>query len=48
MRRCGILAWAAVCVGVMIMLALVLPKDIFWFALALALIYFGLRFIRGY
>lgn len=47
MRRCGIWAWAAVCVGAIILLSLILPRDIFWFLVALALIYFGLRFIRG-
>lgn len=46
MRRKGNWGCAAICIGVMIILALVLPSDVLWFFFAVALIYMGLWYIR--
>lgn len=47
MRRRNI-RWgcAAVGLGIIILLALVLPEKIWWLLLAVALIYMGLRYMR--
>lgn len=46
MRRTGLWGYAAVLVGAVIILSLILPRDLFLLLLAVALIYLGLWFIR--
>ena len=44
--RCGLLGFAAVGIGVLILLALVLPSEFWWFFLAAGLIGAGIWFLR--
>lgn len=45
-NRCGFFGWFAVLGGIVIIFALVLPVGFWWFALAIALIAFGIWLIR--
>lgn len=45
-RRNNRWGYAAICAGIIIILALVLPAKIWWLFLALALVYLGIWCIR--
>lgn len=45
-RRGNPIGYLALCAGIVIILALVLPSGFWWFALAAALIVFGVWLIR--
>ena len=47
MRRRGAVGCGAVIAGVVIVLALILPGEVWWFLLAAALIGFGIWYIRS-
>jgi len=45
-RRNARFGCAAVCAGIIIILALVLPAKVWWFMLAAALVYIGIWYIK--
>lgn len=45
-RRNNRLGCAAICAGLIIILALILPAKVWWLLLAIALVYLGIWYIR--